>query len=65
MLYTFFALLIPTAVPIVCWYENPLVALFVAFFARSVLLLNGTWLVNSAAHLYGTRPFDKYEFNLI
>ncbi|KAJ8961745.1 hypothetical protein NQ318_021346, partial [Aromia moschata] len=21
--------------------------------------LNGTWLVNSAAHIYGTKPYDK------
>lgn len=62
VLYTFFALLLPTAVPIVFWDENPIVALFVCYFARSIIALNGTWSVNSAAHLFGTRPFDKTIF---
>lgn len=26
------------------------------------MLLHITWSVNSAAHLYGTRPFDKYVY---
>lgn len=62
LLYTIFALLLPTMIPIVCWNEDPIVALFVCFFARAVISLNATWLVNSAAHLYGTRPFDKSIF---
>ncbi|XP_055633547.1 acyl-CoA Delta-9 desaturase isoform X2 [Toxorhynchites rutilus septentrionalis] len=33
------------------WY---IVAIF-----RYVLSLNGTWLVNSAAHIWGTKPYDK------
>lgn len=59
VLYTFFALIFPTVIPIIGWYENPIVALFVAYFFRAVVTLNGTWSVNSAAHLFGTRPFDK------
>lgn len=35
----------------------------VAFFSGTLLRwnlgLHGTWLVNSAAHIYGTRPYDK------
>lgn len=54
-----FAFLLPTCVPIVFWNEDPFVALMTAFFAKTVISLNGTWLVNSAAHLYGTRPFDR------
>jgi stearoyl-CoA desaturase (delta-9 desaturase) len=57
--YTIFALLLPTSVPIIFWNEDPFVALMVAYFARTILNLNATWLVNSAAHLYGTRPFDN------
>lgn len=37
-------------------------SLMVTFFARAVISLNATWLVNSAAHLFGTRPFDKTIF---
>ncbi|XP_058458284.1 acyl-CoA Delta-9 desaturase-like [Malaya genurostris] len=33
------------------WY---VVAIF-----RYVLSLNGTWLVNSAAHIWGTKPYDR------
>lgn len=64
-MYTIFALLLPTSIPIVFWNEDPIISLFVSFFARAVISLNATWLVNSAAHLYGTRPFDKYVMNLI
>lgn len=62
VLYTIFALMLPTLVPIVCWNENPLISLFVCYFGRSIIALNGTWSVNSAAHLFGTRPFDKGIF---
>lgn len=62
MLYLIFSLLLPTAVPILGWGERPLYALFCCFFTRVVIQLNATWLVNSAAHLYGTRPFDKYVY---
>lgn len=59
MLYLIFSLLLPTSVPCVLWGEDVWVALFTCFFTRVVIQLNATWLVNSAAHLYGTRPFDK------
>lgn len=59
ILYTLFALLLPTAIPVYFWNESPIISLFVTFFGRAVISLNGTWAVNSAAHLYGTRPFDK------
>lgn len=62
LLYTIFALMLPTLIPIVFWDENPIVSLFVCYFARSIIALNGTWSVNSAAHLFGTRPFDKTIF---
>lgn len=57
--YIIFSLILPTSVPVYFWNEDPIVALFCCFFCRTVIQLNGTWLVNSAAHLYGTRPFDK------
>uniref|UniRef100_M4BJM3 Fatty acid desaturase domain-containing protein n=1 Tax=Hyaloperonospora arabidopsidis (strain Emoy2) TaxID=559515 RepID=M4BJM3_HYAAE len=33
-------------------------ALFVLGFLRYVLVLHATWLVNSAAHFYGSQPYD-------
>ncbi|CAG9806417.1 unnamed protein product [Chironomus riparius] len=62
LLYTVFALGLPTAIPIYCWGEGFWMAMWVAYFGRTIINLNVTWLVNSAAHLYGTRPFDKTIF---
>ncbi|XP_069849854.1 acyl-CoA desaturase 1-like isoform X1 [Dipodomys merriami] len=51
--------ILPTLVPWYCWGETFQHSLCVAAFLRSVLTHNVTWLVNSAAHLYGYRPYDK------
>ncbi|XP_055594368.1 delta(9)-fatty-acid desaturase fat-7-like [Uranotaenia lowii] len=59
LLYTIFAFFAPTAIPVYFWNEDPWYALFVAFFLRTCLSLNGTWSVNSAAHMFGTRAYDK------
>ncbi|XP_035441200.2 acyl-CoA Delta-9 desaturase-like [Spodoptera frugiperda] len=57
-LYFLLAFLIPVWVPVHFFGEPVLHSILVVYFARYVLQLNGTWLVNSAAHLYGTRPYD-------
>ncbi|CRL05274.1 CLUMA_CG018174, isoform A [Clunio marinus] len=62
VLYTIFALGLPTIVPIFAWNENPWMALWVAYFARTIINLNVTWMVNSVAHLFGTRPYDETIF---
>ena len=49
----------PTVVPVVCWNETWSNAFFVPTILRYVYTLNATWLVNSAAHLYGNKPYDK------
>uniref|UniRef100_A0A8D2CRR5 Fatty acid desaturase domain-containing protein n=1 Tax=Sciurus vulgaris TaxID=55149 RepID=A0A8D2CRR5_SCIVU len=51
--------ILPTLVPWFCWGETFLHSLCVATFLRYAIVLNVTWLVNSAAHLYGYRPYDK------
>ncbi|XP_045767209.1 acyl-CoA Delta-9 desaturase-like isoform X2 [Maniola jurtina] len=58
-LYFLIAVFIPVFVP--CYYfgETLRTSLLTCYFARYMTQLNGTWLVNSAAHLYGTRPYDK------
>ncbi|KAK4882902.1 hypothetical protein RN001_006221 [Aquatica leii] len=58
-LYVLFALALPIAVPVHFWNESYINSLFISYFARYIMLLNITWLVNSAAHIYGTRPFDE------
>ncbi|XP_078579158.1 stearoyl-CoA desaturase 5-like [Branchiostoma floridae x Branchiostoma japonicum] len=50
---------LPTAVPILAWQESLRNAFFIAVASRYVLTLNVTWLVNSAAHLWGNRPYDR------
>ena len=50
--------LAPTLVASVGWNERTLHALLVPGFLRYVFLLHCTWLVNSAAHMYGDRPYS-------
>lgn len=50
---------IPTVVPWYLWGESLWNAYFLASILRYTISLNVTWLVNSAAHMYGNRPYDK------
>ena len=40
------------------WNESILASYLVAGCLRYCVVLHGTWLVNSAAHLYGSHPYD-------
>ncbi|XP_071401608.1 stearoyl-CoA desaturase 5-like [Centroberyx affinis] len=51
--------LIPTLVPWLFWGESLWNAYFLATVLRYTASLNVTWLVNSAAHMYGNRPYDR------
>lgn len=51
---------IPTVVPVYMWNESWGNAWFVATLFRYTFTLNMTWLVNSAAHMWGSKPYDKY-----
>uniref|UniRef100_A0A2K5C102 stearoyl-CoA 9-desaturase n=1 Tax=Aotus nancymaae TaxID=37293 RepID=A0A2K5C102_AOTNA len=51
--------ILPTLVPFYLWAETFQHSLYVATFLRYAVVLNATWLVNSAAHRYGCRPYDK------
>ena len=53
------ALLIPLLVP---WYffgERLIICFCFNVMLRYVFLLHATWLVNSAAHMWGNHPYDK------
>jgi len=50
--------LIPTCIPVYFWGETWTNAWFVATMFRWTWILNMTWLVNSAAHKWGDRPYD-------
>ncbi|XP_037809620.1 acyl-CoA Delta(11) desaturase-like [Lucilia sericata] len=51
--------ILPTVIPMYLWNESFLNAWFVATMFRWCFLLNVTWCVNSAAHKFGGRPYDK------
>ena len=50
---------IPTAIPMYFWGETFWISLLMCGFFRYICTLHVTWLVNSAAHLWGKRPYDK------
>ncbi|XP_064418724.1 stearoyl-CoA desaturase b [Latimeria chalumnae] len=52
--------LFPSFVPWYYWGESLWNSYFIASLLRYTLVLNATWLVNSAAHMYGNRPYDKF-----
>ncbi|XP_058453624.1 acyl-CoA Delta-9 desaturase-like [Malaya genurostris] len=59
LLKTLFTYLIPSMVP---WYffgEGFVLSFLANCLMRNSLTLNFTWLVNSAAHMYGDRPYDN------
>lgn len=49
---------IPTMVSMYMWNESFLNALFIPGVFRLCFTLNQTWMVNSAAHLWGRKPYD-------
>ena len=51
--------ILPTLVPIYFWGELWYLSFITQCILRYVSSLNFTWSVNSAAHMWGTRPFDK------
>lgn len=54
-----FCFVIPTMVPWYFWGESAFNAFYIAAILRYTLVLNATWLVNSAAHMWGQRPYDE------
>jgi stearoyl-CoA desaturase (delta-9 desaturase) len=55
-----FCFILPTIIPVYLWGETWGNAWFVAAMFRYTWTLNTTWLVNSAAHMWGDMPYDKY-----
>lgn len=51
--------LVPMLVPWYFWGESLTVGYFIPGLLRYTLILNATWLVNSAAHIWGNKPYDK------
>jgi len=51
---------LPTVIPKIFWNESYHNAYFICAILRYCWTLNMTWLVNSAAHFWGRKPYDKY-----
>nr|CAD7609549.1 unnamed protein product [Timema genevievae] len=56
LLFCFF---LPIMIPPFLWGESWSNSIMAIGVVRYVLSLNFTWLVNSAAHLWGNKPYDK------
>jgi len=52
-------LILPTLIPWYFWGEDAWTAYAVAVL-RYVIVLHNTWLVNSAAHLWGDKPYAEH-----
>jgi stearoyl-CoA desaturase (Delta-9 desaturase) len=55
----FFCSFLPLIIPIYFWNEEWKYAILSLVFIRFILILNVTWSVNSVAHLWGNKPYDK------
>jgi stearoyl-CoA desaturase (delta-9 desaturase) len=55
-----FCFVLPAIIPYVLWGESYWNAYFICGMLRYYWTLNMTWLVNSAAHFWGRRPYDKH-----
>jgi stearoyl-CoA desaturase (delta-9 desaturase) len=51
---------LPTIIPSLLWGETYWNAYFVCSLFRYCWTLNMTWLVNSAAHFWGRKPYDQH-----
>ncbi|KAI1283770.1 Stearoyl-CoA desaturase 5 [Halotydeus destructor] len=58
-LYIVFALILPVCIPVYAWSESWVTAFLLPFVMRYLITLHGTWFVNSAAHMWGDRPYNK------
>ncbi|ELT92286.1 hypothetical protein CAPTEDRAFT_158126 [Capitella teleta] len=52
--------ILPTVLPWYFWGESLWNAFFVCGWFRLVFALNITWFVNSAAHMWGNKPYDRH-----
>ncbi len=53
-------LLMPIVVPWYFWGESLANAFFICAILRFTVTLNFTWCVNSVAHMWGNKPYDRH-----
>lgn len=54
-----FCFALPTLIPYLLWGETLYNAFYICALLRYCVTLHATWLVNSAAHMWGRRPYDE------
>ncbi|BES91584.1 Fatty acid desaturase [Nesidiocoris tenuis] len=59
-LFAIFCIAFPVSVPCYFWSESLLNSLFISFNLRFAATLNIAYCVNSFAHMYGNKPFDRH-----
>ncbi|XP_034827051.2 acyl-CoA Delta-9 desaturase-like [Maniola hyperantus] len=57
-LFPVIGFVIPSYIP-TFWGEKFEISFMISGVLRYVLTLHGTWLINSAAHMWGSKPYDK------
>jgi stearoyl-CoA desaturase (delta-9 desaturase) len=45
--------------PFFLWNESLFIGFLIPFALRLAITYHSTWLVNSAAHMFGSKPYDK------
>lgn len=50
----------PMSIPMRYWGESFWNSFYIASILRYNITLHGTWLVNSAAHIWGMKPYDRF-----
>jgi stearoyl-CoA desaturase (Delta-9 desaturase) len=50
---------LPTMLPVYGWNESWRWSIMAVAFVRYIAILNITWLVNSAAHFWGDKPYNQ------
>ncbi|KAL7020715.1 hypothetical protein ACKWTF_011621 [Chironomus riparius] len=58
-MFALFCFILPTYIPYYFWNETLLNAWLIPTCLRYVAVLNITWCVNSVAHIWGHKPYDK------
>ncbi|XP_060528251.1 acyl-CoA Delta(11) desaturase-like [Cylas formicarius] len=55
----FFCFVLPSMIPPLLWGEPWIVSILTNSFVKYAAVLNATWTVNSLAHYFGNKPYDK------
>ena len=59
-LVALFAFVLPTLLAYYGWNESLITSFAICGVLKYLVTLHATWLVNSAAHMWGNKPYDKH-----